>query len=84
MKLKPTFIVRQIASDTVLMDTNDTERLIRLNETAAEILRLLGEGRTRAEIADALCEIYEIDRVTAEADVARILENLSALGALED
>ncbi len=83
MKLKPNFIVRQIASDTVLMDTNDTGRLLRLNETAADILRLLQEGLEQTAIAERLTTLYEIDAATAEADVARILETLVSLGAVE-
>ncbi len=84
MKLKPNFIVRQIASDTVVMDINDTGRLLRLDETAADILRLLQEGNDKTGIAAKLTELYEIDLPTAEADVARILETLVSLGALED
>lgn len=83
MKLKPNFIVRKIASDTVLMDTNDTGRLLRLNETAADILSLFGEGLSEDAVAEKLIELYEIDLATAKADVARIRENLVSLGAIE-
>ncbi|MBQ7036675.1 MAG: PqqD family protein [Clostridia bacterium] len=83
MQLKPNFIVRKIANDTVLMDTNDTSKLLRLNETAADILSLLTEGLSEDAAAEKLVEQYEIDLATAKADVARIVENLIALGAVE-
>ena len=83
MKLKPNFIVRKIASDTVLMDTNDTGRLLRLNETAADILSLLQEGLSEEAAAEKLTTLYEIDLSTAKADVARILAQLVDLGAVE-
>lgn len=83
MKLKPNFIVRKIASDTVLMDVNDTDRLLRLNETAADILSFLTEGLSEEKVAEKLTELYEIDADTAKKDVARIVENLTALGAVE-
>lgn len=83
MKLKPNFIVRKIASDTVLMDVNDTDRLLRLNETAADILSFLTEGLAKEKVAEKLTELYEIDADTAKKDVARIVENLTTLGAVE-
>lgn len=83
MKLKPNFIVRKIASDTVLMDTNDTGKLLRLNETAADILSLLTEELSEDAAAEKLTELYEIDAETAKKDVARIIENLTLLGAIE-
>ena len=50
MKLKPGFITRKIVNDTVLMDTQDTSRLLRLNETAADILALITHQRSPAMI----------------------------------
>lgn len=84
MKLKEGFIVRKIVNDTVLMDAADTGRLLRLNETAAEILSLLTEGYTKAEIVSEMTKRYEIDAQTAEKDVTATLENLKSLGALEE
>ncbi len=83
MKLKEGFIVRKIVNDTVLMDAADTGRLLRLNETAAEILSLLIEGCTKDEIVSEMTKRYEIDADTAEKDVTATLDNLKNLGALE-
>ncbi len=84
MKLKSNFIIRKIASDTVLMDTTDTGRLLRLNSTAADILRFLQEGLSEAEITAKIVEEYEIENEPAAKDVHALLENLQALGALEE
>lgn len=84
MKLKEGFIVRKIVNDTVLMDAQDTGRLLRLNETAAEILSLIVEGCTKDEIVSEITKQYEIDAATAEKDVTATLENLKVLGALEE
>jgi len=84
MKLKPGFITRKIVNNTVLMDTQDTSRLLRLNETAADILALLTEGLTEAEIVSKIVEMYEIDAETATRDVSATLENFKNLGALEE
>lgn len=83
MKLKEGFIVRKIVNDTVLMDAADTGKLLRLNETAADILSLIVEGCTKEEIVSEMTKRYEIDAQTAERDVTATLENLKTLGALE-
>ncbi len=84
MKLKPGFITRKIVNDTVLMDTQDTSRLLRLNETAADILALITEGLGETEIVSKIVEMYEIDADTAARDVSATLESFKNLGALED
>ena len=84
MKLKPGFITRKIVNDTVLIDTEHTDRLLRLNETAADILSLLTEGLSEAEIVSRMMEMYAIDEATASRDVHSILDEFKALGAIED
>ncbi len=84
MKLKPGFITRKIVNDTVLMDTNDTGRLLRLNETAADILSFVTEGLSESEIVAKIVALYEIDEEIAARDVRATLENLKGLGALEE
>ena len=82
--LKEGFIVRKIVNDTVVMDTKDTARLLRLNETAAEILSMITEGLAKDEMVAEFLKKYEIDAETAEKDITATLENLKELGALEE
>ncbi len=84
MKLKPGFITRKIVNDTVLIDTEHTDRLLRLNETAADILSLLTEGLSEAEIVSRIVEMYAIEEGTASRDVHHILDEFRTLGAIED
>ena len=84
MKLKSGFIVRKIVKDTVLMDVQNTERVLRLNETAADILALLTEGLSEEEIVARMADMYAIEKETASRDVRATLENLRSLGAIED
>ena len=84
MRLKEGFIVRKIVNDTVVMDTKDTARLLRLNETAADILSMITEGLAKDEMVAEFLEKYEIDAETAEKDITATLENLKELGALEE
>ncbi len=84
MKLCDGFITRKIMDDTVLMNLHNAEKLMRLNGTAAEILALLLEGRTEAEIAAELAASYDVDAARALSDVQMCVETLRALGALEE
>ncbi len=83
MKLRDGFIVRKIVEDTVLMNTKDTGQLLRLNETAADILSLLTAGKTEDEIVSAIRETYEIPEETAKRDVEATIAKLTELGAVE-
>jgi len=50
------------------------------DETATFLWSVLARGRTLAELVAALCEEYEVDGKTAEADVRAFLELLEARG----
>ena len=83
MKLKPGFITRKIMDDTILMNLSDAGQLLRLNETAADILAFIEEGCTEEEIAEKLATHYDVDKEAAMRDVKSTIENLRSLGALE-
>lgn len=86
MKLNPDFIIQSMGEDTLLVPVGAAgERfhgLVRLNETAAFIVNQLENDTTPAAIADAMLAEYEVDRPTAEANIAQILEQLRSVGAL--
>ena len=84
MKLKDGFITRKIMDDTVLMNLHDASKLVRLNETAAEILAFLTEGCTEEEIAEKLASIYEVEKDAALSDVKNTVATFRSLGALEE
>ncbi len=84
MKLKTGFVVRKIVNDTVLMNMEDTSRLLRLNETAADMLAHLTAGLNEAEIVSKIVETYSVDAETAAKDVRTTLNQLRELGAIEE
>ncbi len=84
MKLKDGFITRKIMDDTVLMNLADAAQLVRLNETAAEILAFLTEGCTEEEIAEKLATMYDVEKEQAFSDVQNTVATFRSLGALED
>ena len=86
MKLIDKLLMSPIGDEYVLVPVGSTAEqihgLIRLNETAAFIVRQLGQETTPAAIADAMLAEYEVDRPTAETHIAQILDQLRSVGAL--
>lgn len=86
MKLNPEFIVQSMGEDSILVPVGAAGEkfhgLVRLNETAAFIVSQLGQDTTPAAIADAMLAEYEVDRPTAETNIAQILDQLRSVGAL--
>jgi len=86
MTLNPDFIIQDLGDDKLLIPVGKAAEsfhgLIRLNETAAFIVSQLGQETTPAAIADAMLAEYEVDRPTAEANIAQILDQLRSVGAL--
>ena len=86
MTIKKQLVKRNIAGDVILVPVGDSsltlKGLMTLNETAEFIWDRLPEAAGAEELAAALCEEYEVDAVTARADVDEILAQLAELGIL--
>lgn len=80
MKLKYEFTVRQIAGEYVLVpmgkDALAFAGMITTNEVGALILQCLEKPTTREKILATICEEFEVDAATAEADMDRFLHQL--------
>ena len=86
MKLKHAFLTQEIDGTQFLVPvgTEAFSGLVRSNGTAAFIVDCLKRETTPAAIVDAMCENYEAPRETIAEDVARILDTLRRIGALEE
>ena len=89
MKRKEGFVLREVCGEKVIVGEGlgaiDFGKLLSINETAAWIWTEAGEQGefTVDSIAEALCEVYEVDPETARTDVDRILTQWKELGILE-
>jgi hypothetical protein len=54
----------------------DTKNYYRLNETAQVIWKALAAGKNETQIADELCDQFEVTRDEALRDVADLLTHL--------
>lgn len=88
MRLKPGFVVREVGGKTLAVAVGAMSRefhgMITLNGTGRLIWDALASDTTEAAIVDRVLEEYEIDRETAERDVAAFVANLRESGLLLD
>lgn len=89
MKRKEGFVLREVCGEKVIVGEGlgaiDFGKLLSINDTAAWIWNEAGEQGdfTVDSIAEALCEVYDVDLETARTDVDRILTQWKELGILE-
>lgn len=86
MKLNPKFLTHETKGEHITVSTTGTKfnGLIRSNPTAAFIVESLKSDTTESEIVDKILEKYDVDRTTAEKDVADIIDKLRSIGAVID
>ena len=86
MKLNPKFLTHETKGEHITVSTTGTKfnGLIRSNATAAFIVESLKNDTTESEIVDKMLEKYDVDRNTAEKDVANIIGKLRSIGAVID
>jgi predicted transcriptional regulator len=74
--------LKKIPCCTLLVDNNDSNRMIKLNDTALIIWQLCTENRSVGDIVGLLSEAFEQDPDDMGRDVSRVLEHLLEDGAV--
>lgn len=86
MHIVPGFVVRQIAGETIAIPAGPAARelsgLLALNGSGKVLFDLLQTEQSEADLVQALLDNYEIDAVTAQADVSEFLGILRSNGVL--
>ncbi len=87
MKINKSMTLRTIAGENILVPSAnailDLNGLFAVTETGAFIWENLESAENEAEIVERLLEEYEIDRQTAEIDVADFLDKLRQFGIID-
>lgn len=84
MKLKDTFITHASGGEHVMVAVDGFLGMVRSNRTAAFIIERLKQPTTLEGLVDAVAAQYDAPRAVIERDVARIVEQLRGLGAVEE
>ena len=71
--------VADLGGEAVVLDPVGGE-YFGLNEVAARILTLIGDGTTLSQVVDRLLTEYEVDRAQLEADVQVFVVDLNRRG----
>ena len=86
MRIIPGFVVRQIAGETIAIPAGPAARelsgLLALNGSGQFLFQQLQNEQTEDSLVQAMLDTYEIDEVTARADVAEFVEILRSSGVL--
>ncbi len=87
MKIKEGFVLREVMGNYVAVAVGEASRsfrgMVTLNESAANIWKLIEKGFSESEICDAMFETYEVDRTTLEADVKKTIKSFADQGFIE-
>ena len=88
MKLRDGMIMQEIDDQVVLVDGSESaERfngVIRLNRTAAYVVRLLEQETSLEAIVRGLMDKYDVDAKNAKSNAEKVIESLKNAGLLEE
>jgi len=80
MKIKPGYLLREVAGSTVAIplgnDSVNFNGMITLSETGALLWKKLENGATEDELVAAMLEEYDIDDATARRDIRAFTDKL--------
>lgn len=86
MRLRDGFITHESAGEHITVTAGNTafNGMVRSNKTAGFIVECLKENVTKEDIIAKMLEKYDAGREQIEKDVEKILEQLQAIGAIDD
>ena len=87
MKIKDGFMLRKIAENNIVVAvgkaTLDFSGLITLNSSGAFLWSLMQNDMSIDEMAEKMCELYEVDFETAKLDIDEFISKLKGAGIVE-
>ena len=88
MKAKKGFSLRNICGENVVIaggiENIDFSKIISMNESSAYLWQQIGDKDfTVDDLADYLCQEYEVDQATALADAKTVVEQWRDAGIIE-
>ena len=88
MKLNGTFVVREIAGDTIIVPVGETalhfNGMITINKTGAALWEVLEKGGEKEDLVRVLTDRFEVTEEEAKTDVEEFLDQLKAQNFLAE
>ena len=86
MKLKNEFLLHNTSAESILVPAGGASfsGVVRGNKTLGAVLELLKEDTTEDAVVAAMRSRYDAPEGVIEQDVAKILEELRKIGALDE
>lgn len=88
MKIKGTFVIRDIAGDTVIVPVGESAQLyngmITTTKSGAVLWKALETESNRESLIQNLLDHFDVDYETASADTDDFLSRLRSLGLIEE
>ncbi len=82
MTIPPQVMARTVGTETVILDLL-SGTYFGLDPVGAQIWQLLGDGKTLAEVCDAMQQSHEVSREDIERDVLALAESLRVQRLIE-
>lgn len=88
MRIKEGYMLRETGDSRMVVacepNAGSFRGMIRLNQSAAMLYRMLEQGATEDQLTDALLRTYRVDEPRARPDVVAFLDLLADTGLLTD
>ena len=88
MRIKEGYMLRETGDSRMVVacepNAGSFRGMIRLNQSAAMLYRMLEQGATEDQLTDALLRTYRVDEPRARTDVVAFLDLLAETGLLTD
>ena len=88
MRLNPLFEIVDVAGEYLAIPVGEAstkmQGVIALNEATAYLLKQMKTPTTEDELIQLLISEYEIDEITAQKDIDKVLHTLSDIGVVID
>ena len=86
--IKKGYILRTIVDTHIVVgigaENYAPTAIMSVNETGAFLWNELEKGASEEQLLDKLCEEYEVDRETAQSDIAAFIEQLTERGIVTE
>ncbi|MBE6109003.1 MAG: PqqD family protein [Erysipelotrichaceae bacterium] len=86
MKLKSEYVTYPVDDKEIMVGTGTSsfKGIVKMNASAAFIISCLKEETDEENILDQMMKKYDADQETMKKDIARVLETLRNIGALDE